>query len=326
MRRRDFIIVLAGAMTAAPVVRAQQKAMPVIVFLGSTSPGPYAPFVAAFRQGLSETGYVEGQNVAIEYRWAEGRYDRLPALAADLVSRKVDVIAASGGEVSAFAAKNATSTIPILFIAGDATAAGLVASLARPGGNLTGVSILADELMAKRLELLSELVPQARVIALLVNPNEGRIAERIIRGVQEAARTKGVLLHILKAGTENEIDAAFATLVQLHAGALLVGAGPFFASQRDRLVALASRHAIPAMYELREFAAASGLTSYGPSLTGIYRQVGIYVGKILNGTKPGDLPVQQPTKFELVVNLKAAKALGLTVPHSILARADEVIE
>jgi len=247
-------------------------------------------------------------------------------LAADLVSRKVDVIAASGGEVSAFAAKNATSTIPILFIAGDATAAGLVASLARPGGNLTGVSILADELMAKRLELLSELVPQARVIALLVNPNEGRIAERIIRGVQEAARTKGVLLHILKAGTENEIDAAFATLVQLHAGALLVGAGPFFASQRDRLVALASRHAIPAMYELREFAAASGLTSYGPSLTGIYRQVGIYVGKILNGAKPGDLPVQQPTKFELVVNLKAAKALGLTVPHSILARADEVIE
>ena len=326
MRRRDFIIVLAGAMTAAAVVRAQQKAMPVIGFLGSTSPGPYAPFVAAFRQGLSETGYVEGQNVAIEYRWAEGRYDRLPALAADLVSRKVDVIAASGGEVSAFAAKNATSTIPILFIAGDATAAGLVASLARPGGNLTGVSILADELMAKRLELLSELVPQARVIALLVNPNEGRIAERIIRGVQEAARAKGVLLHILKAGTENEIDAAFATLVQLHAGALLVGAGPFFASQRDRLVALASRHAIPAMYELREFAAASGLTSYGPSLTGIYRQVGIYVGKILNGAKPGDLPVQQPTKFELVVNLKAAKALGLTVPHSILARADEVIE
>ena len=277
-------------------------------------------------EALAKPATSKAKNGTGEYRFADAQFDRLPALAADLVSRKVDVIAASGGEVSAFAAKNATSTIPILFIAGDATAAGLVASLARPGGNLTGVSILADELMAKRLELLSELVPQARVIALLVNPNEGRIAERIIRGVQEAARTKGVLLHILKAGTENEIDAAFATLVQLHAGALLVGAGPFFASQRDRLVALASRHAIPAMYELREFAAASGLTSYGPSLTGIYRQVGIYVGKILNGTKPGDLPVQQPTKFELVVNLKAAKALGLTVPHSILARADEVIE
>jgi len=320
------MLALGGAMTAARALQAQQKAMPVIGFLGSTSPGPYTPFVAAFRQGLSETGYVEGQNVAIEYRWAEGRYDRLPALAADLVSRKVDVIAASGGEVSAFAAKNATSTIPTLFIAGDATAAGLVASFARPGGNLTGVSILADELMAKRLELLSELVPQARVIALLVNPNEGRIAERIIRGVQEAARAKGVLLHILKAGTESEIDAAFATLVQLHAGALLVGAGPFFASRRDRLVALASRHAIPAMYELREFAATSGLTSYGPSLTGIYRQVGIYVGKILKGANPADLPVQQPTKFELVINLNTANALGLTVPPSLLARADEVIE
>ena len=254
-------------MTAARALRAQQKAMPVIGFLSSTSPGPFAPFLAAFRQGLSETGYVEGQNVAIEYRWAEGRYDRLPALAADLVGRKVDVIA-TGGSPPALAAKSATSTIPIVFIVGgDPVAEGLVASLARPGGNLTGFSILAVELMPKRLELLSELVPQAKVIALLVNPNNPN-AERIIRDVQEAARAKGVQLHILKASSESEIDAAFATLVQLHAGALVVAADPFFNSRREQLVALASRHAVPAIYECREFAAAGGLISYGPSLTG----------------------------------------------------------
>jgi len=325
MRRRDFIILLAGAMDGWPsALRAQQKAMPVIGHLSSESPGPDAPFVAAFHQGLIETGYVEGQNVAIEYRWAEGRYDRLPGLAADLVGRKVDVIQ-PGGTPSALAAKSATSTIPVVFIVGDAVAAGLVPSLARPGGNLTGVSLLTFELMAKRLELLSELVPQASVIALLVNANSA-MAERIMRDVQEAARAKGVQLHILKAGTEDEIDAAFATLVQLHAGALLVGTDPFFNSRREQLAALASRHAVPAIYEWREFAEAGGLISYGPSLPAANRQVGIYVGRILNGAKPADLPVQQPTTFELVVNLNTAKALGLTVPPSILARADEVIE
>jgi putative ABC transport system substrate-binding protein len=311
-------------MATARALRAQQKAMPVIGYLGSDSPGPAAPYLAAFHQGLSETGYVGGQNVAIEYRWAEGSYDRLPGLAADLVGRKVDVIQA-GGTPSALAAKSATSTIPVVFIVGDAVAAGLVPSLARPGGNLTGVSLLTFELMAKRLELLSELVPQASVIALLVNANSA-MAERIMRDVQEAARAKGVQLHILKAGTEDEIDAAFATLVQLHAGALLVGTDPFFNSRREQLAALASRHAVPAIYEWREFAEAGGLISYGPSLPAANRQVGIYVGRILNGAKPADLPVQQPTTFELVVNLNTAKALGLTVPPLILARADEVIE
>jgi putative ABC transport system substrate-binding protein len=305
-------------------LRAQQKAMPVIGHLSAESPGTDAPFIAAFHRGLIETGYVEGQNVAIEYRWAEGRYDRLPGLAADLVGRKVDVIQ-PGGAPSAVAAKSATSTIPVVFIVGDAVAAGLVPSLARPGGNLTGVSLLTFELMAKRLELLSELVPQASVIALLVNANSA-MAERIMRDVQEAARAKGVQLHILKAGTEDEIDAAFATLVQLHAGALLVGTDPFFNSRREQLAALASRHAVPAIYEWREFAEAGGLISYGPSLPAANRQVGIYVGRILNGAKPADLPVQQPTTFELVVNLKTAKALGITVPPSILARTDEVIE
>jgi putative ABC transport system substrate-binding protein len=298
--------------------------MPVIGYLSSYS--PLNPFVAGFRQGLSEAGYVEGQNVAIEYRWAEGHYDRLPALAADLVDRKVGVIAASGGDLSSRAAKSATSRIPIVsIIGGDPIEAGLVASLTRPGGNLTGVSFLDVELTSKRLELLTELVPRANVIALLENPSDPN-AERIMRDAQEAARTKGVQLLILKASTESEIDAAFATLVQPRAGALLVGADPFFLTQREQLVALASRHAVPAIYSLRDFAASGGLISYGTSLTAVYRQVGVYVGKILNGAKPADLPVQQPTKFELVINLKTAAALGLTVPQSILARADEVIE
>ncbi len=325
MKRRELLLLGGAAVTWPFVLRAQQKAIPVTGFLGgSASPGPFAPLLAAFRQGLSETGYVEGQNLAIEYRWAGGRYDRLPALAANLVGRKVDVIATSGGEVSALAAKSATSTIPIVFVSGaDPVELGLVASLARPGGNLTGFS--TTELTAKRLELLSELVPQAEVIALLVNPNNAN-SEPMIRDVQEAARAKGVQLHILKAAAESEIDAAFPTLVELHAGALVVAGDTFFNSRREQLVALASRNAVPAIYARREFAASGGLVSYGSSLTAVYRQVGIYVGKILNGAKPADLPVQQPTTFELVINFKTATALGLTVPQSMLMRADEVIE
>jgi len=326
VKRRELLLLLCGAVTAPRAPCAQQKAMPVIGFLNPTSAGSLAPFVAAFRQGLSETGYVEGQNIAIEYRWAEGNTDRLPALAADLVSRKVDVIASTGGSAPARAAKNATSTIPIVFIIGsDPVVDGLVASLARPDGNLTGFTLLFAELTPKRLELLSELVPQARRIALLVNPSNPE-AEPLISDTQKAAQAKGVQLHILKVRTESEIDAAFGALAEVQAEALLVGGNPFFDTQREQLVALASRRAIPAIYSEREFAAAGGLISYGTSRTAAYRQAGVYVGRILSGAKPADLPVQQPTTFELVVNLKTAEALGLTVPPSILARADEVIE
>jgi len=325
MNRRQFMLLLGSAGTAARALRAQQKAMPVIGFLGSGSPDPNAPLVAAFRQGLSETGWFEGQNLAIEHSWAEGRYDQLPALAADLLDRKADLIAASSIP-SARAAKSVTSTVPIVFVSGgDPAELGLVASLARSGGNLTGVSILAAELTPKRLELLSELVPQAGVIALLVNPNNPQ-TEGVIQDMQEAARAKRLRLHVLKASTEGEIDDAFASFVQQHAGGLVVEADPFFTARSEQLVALASRDAVPAIYTRREFAVSGGLISYGTSLAGAFRQAGIYAGKILAGAKPADLPVQQPTTFELVINLKTAKALGLIVPPSILGRADEVIE
>jgi putative ABC transport system substrate-binding protein len=326
MRRRDFVAGLAATAAAGPrTLCAQQKAMPVIGWLDATSAGVRAPHMAAYHQGLSETGYIEGKNLVIEYRWAEGSYDRLPAMAADLVDRKVDVIVAAGGLAPARAAKDATSTIPIVFTGvSDPVALGLIASFARPGGNLTGFSLLSREMTPKRLELLTELVPQATVIAMLVNPNAA--PERLIGDAQEAARAKGVQLQILQASTESEIDAAFAILVQLRVGGLVVAAEPFFESRGEQLVALTARYAVPAIYGFREYAAAGGLVSYGPSLTSGRRQAGIYVGRILNGAKPTDLPVQQPTKFELVINLKTANALGLTVPQSLLARADEVIE
>jgi putative ABC transport system substrate-binding protein len=326
MRRRDFITLLGGTAVTWPLsARAQQPAMPVIGFLHFGSPGPFAYQAAAFDQGLKETGYVEGQNVAIEYRWAEGRYNQLTALATDLVNRKVDVITALGPPCAS-AAKHATSTIPIVFTIGtDPVADGLIASLARPGGNLTGISILAVELVPKRLELLSELVPQARVFALLVNPNNG-YSEPMIRDVEEAASAKGIQLKILKASTESEIDAAFATIANLHVDGLVIGDDPFFVAQQKQLVALASRYLIPTTYQFREFAAAGGLVSYGPSLSAAIRQAGVYAGKIVKGAKPADLPVVQPTKFELVVNLRTAKALGIDVPPMLLARADEVIE
>jgi putative tryptophan/tyrosine transport system substrate-binding protein len=299
--------------------------MPVIGFIGSGAPGTSGMNVAGLRQGLSETGYVQGQNLSIEYTWAEGRFDRMPALVADVVARKVDVIVA-GADPVARAAQSATSTIPIVFIAGaDPVRQGLVASLARPGGNLTGVSFLIIELNPKRFEFLRELVPQAGAIALLVNPNNPAI-EIIVKDLQEAAQAKGVQLHILKVSTESEIDAAFASLVQLQAGALLVATDPFLGSRRELLLALAARHSIPTMYEFREYAIAGGLISYGTNFTAIFRQVGIYAGRILKGANPADLPVVQPATFELVINLKTAKALSLTIPPSILSRADEVIE
>ena len=326
MRRRDFLTVLGVLAGAWPVAaHAQQKATPVVGFLNSGSPDTDLPFLAAFRQGLGDAGFVEGQNIVLEPRWVEGRYDRLPVLVGDLVNRKVDVIAA-GGDAAVLAAKNATATIPIVFFnGGDPLAMGLIASLAHPGGNLTGFSTFAAELLPKRFELLFELVPQAEVIALLVNPNDPN-AERFVRDMEQVTSAKGVKLQIVKAGTASEIDDAFTSLVQLRADGLVISPNAFFVSRREQLVALASRYTVPAIYSRRQFATAGGLISYGSSLTAVYRRMGIYVGKILNGAKPADLPVQQPSIFQLVVNLGTAKALGLTIPPSILARADEVIE
>lgn len=325
--RRVFITVLGGVMLAWPVVTRAEQPMKKIGFLSVSSPGPHAPFVAAFNEGLKEVGFVEGQNLAIDYSWADGNFDRLPELAADLIQNKVDVIAAMSGDVSIRAAVKASSTIPVVFITGsDPVQTGLVGSLARPGGNATGFSMIANELMAKRFELLSELVPQIRTIALLINPKYHSATAGTVPLVQRAASAKGVRLHIEKAADDDEFEPAFASLAHLKVDAVIVGTDPFFTSRRARIVHLASRYSIPAMYEWQEFVAAGGLISYGASLTGLYREAGVYVGKVLKGTKPADLPIQQPTSFELVINLKVAKALGVTVPPTLLTAADKVIE
>jgi putative ABC transport system substrate-binding protein len=325
MLRREVITLIGGAVAAWPLTASAQQPMPVIGFLGIESPESDTLRVTPFRRGLNETGYEEGRNVAIEYRWAEGHYGRLPALAADLVRRQVTVIV-TGGIPSVFAAKAATSTIPIVFAAGiDPVQFGLVASLNRPGGNMTGIAILTAELAAKRLDLLHELVPTATVVALLINPTDP-VTDVETRNLQDAARSLGLKLHILPASTASEIDAAFGSLVELRAGALVVSTDPFLTNQRAQIVALAARHAMPAIYVWREYAAAGGLMSYGTDFADAYRLVGIHTGKILNGAKPADLPVQQVVKVELVINLKTAKTLGLTVPLTLSGRADEVIE
>jgi putative ABC transport system substrate-binding protein len=324
MGRRELVMLLGGAAVAWPLAaRAQQKAMPVIGYLHFAPSGPFAYQLDAFRKGLAENGYVDGKNVVVETRWAEGHLERLPALAADLVAAKVEVIVALGPP-AAKAAKNATSTIPIVFQVGvDPVAEGLVASLARPGGNLTGLSLLAAALPPKQLELLCELVPSAKIIALLVNPYE---SSKWIADVQTAARAKSVELLIVNASNEAEIDTAFAALAGLHADALVEGDAVLFMARREQLVALERRYRVPASGRFREFAVAGGLISYGPDLIDGNRQLGVYTAKILSGARPADLPVQQPTKFQLVINAKTAKALGLTVPQSLFARADEVIE
>jgi putative ABC transport system substrate-binding protein len=327
MRRRDFMVMLAGATAAWPlVVRAQQASRPMIGFLSSGSEASWQHFVVAFREGLRETGHADGQNVTIESRWADGQYGRLPAMAADLVARRAAVLVSTGGAATIMAAKEATSTIPIVFTLGtDPVRLGIVSSLNRPGGNITGAFLFTSEIDTKRLGLLRDTVPTATLIAALINPDNPP-AQNQARGIENAARAVGRQVHVLRARALPEVEAAFASVTQLRAGGLLVAADPFFNTHREQIVAMAARHAVPAIYEQREFVAAGGLMSYGSNFADSYRQAGIYVGRILKGEKPGDLPVVQSTKFEFVLNLKTAKALDLTVPSGVLAQADEVIE
>jgi ABC-type uncharacterized transport system substrate-binding protein len=327
MRRREFIILLGGAAAAWPLgARAQQPAMPVIGFLSSRAPGESANVLAAFREGLREAGFVEGQNLAIAFRWAEGHYDRLPALAADLVSLRVAALFAAGGPPSALAAKAATTTIPIVFSAvNHPVAIGLVASLNQPGGNVTGMSMFTSDLGSKSIQLLKELVPAATVIAYLVNPTNPS-AEIYSKEATTAASALGIQVSVIKASTERDLDEAFASVAKAGAGGLVVPGEPFFDTQRDRIVALSARHAVAAIYNYREYVVAGGLISYGPSLSDSYRRAAIYLGRVLKGENPTDLPVQQPTKLDLVINLKTAKTLGLKIPDKIIAIADEVIE
>ena len=326
MRRRKFITFLGGAAAWPIAVRAQQPAMPVIGFLDAGSAAERADVVAAFRKGLAEAGFVEGQNVTLEFRWAQNQYDQLPVLAADLVRRRVDVIAATGGP-AALAAKAASATIPIVFrLAVDPIAAGLVASLSHPGGNVTGVTMLNLEVGPKRLEFLHELVPTATIMAALVNPTNPSNAEILSRDLQATARLVGLQLHLLHASSDADIDAAFATLTELRAGGLVIGTDAFFTDRNEKLAALALRYRIPTISQAREFVAAGGLMSYGGSFADSYRLAGVYTGRILKGEKPADLPVQQATKLELFINIRTAKALGVEVPPTLLALADELIE
>jgi putative ABC transport system substrate-binding protein len=328
MRRREFITLVGGTAASWPFsARAQQPAMPVIGYLNPTSPDAFADLLRAFRQGLKDTGYLEGENVAIEYRWAENQIDRLPALVAELVRRRVALIATIGGPPPVFAAKAATTTIPIVFLIGeDPARLGLVASLARPGGNLTGVNFFNTELAAKRLELLRELLPAAKRVAVLVNPADATNTESVVRDAEGAAPAMGLQIQVLNASTSREIDAAFAALVRERADALFVGPDAFFNNRRVQFANMAAHHSIPTAFAVREYVDAGGLMSYGTSLADMFRQVGVYCGRILKGAKPADLPVLQSTKFELVINVQTARMLGLTVPPSLLSIADEAIE
>jgi putative ABC transport system substrate-binding protein len=325
IRRRELIVALGGAAAWPLTASAQQPAMPIIGFLSSRSPADTVNELAAFRRGLADSGYIEGQTATIEYKWALGQYDRLPAMATELVRRPVAVLVATGGEPAALAAKTATSSLPIVFAMGDPVKRGLVASLNRPGGNATGIGILSPDLEAKRLGLLHELVPQAVTLGVLLNPNFPPAQDQLDE-VQEVARTTGLRIHVLRASIDREIDTAFDSIAQQRIAALSVTSDPFFDTRRDKLVALAASHAVPTMYQFREYVEAGGLMSYGVVLTDVYRQVGTYTARILKGAMPADLPVQQPTKFELVINLKTAKVLGLNIPSGVLAIVDQVIE